>query len=120
MAKRGLAYNLKRAPDRVIEQCKLNVQKRLNSKFEVYKEVDITSNDILLDYPAEEEDCAASVRKENGSLIITDEEIRAKIDQIKNKKQNGLHQAGHHEKNYDCNNNIVNNLLSENSLLKER
>ena len=117
MARRGLAYNLKRAPERVVEQCKANVNRRLNSKYEVYKEVDITANDIQLDYAIDDplDDC----KREDGSHFITEEEIRAKIDQIKSKKPNGLHQASHREK-LDCNNNIVNNLLNENSLLKER
>lgn len=122
MARRGQAYNLKRAPERVVEQCKQNVNRRLNSKFEsynVYKEVDINNNDIQLDYAIDEplDDGVPDDKKENSRPIITDEEIPAKIDQIK--KPNVLHQLNPHEK-IDQNNNIVNNLLSENSLLKER
>lgn len=127
MARRGLAYNLKRAPERVIEQCKLNVNRRLESRYGVWKEVDINNQDIqpIMDYAVDEpldnppnDPLADAVpdEKVNDSLIISDEELRAKIDEIKN----GLHQPSHREK-IDQNNNIVNNLLNENSqLLKER
>lgn len=120
MARRGQAYNLKRAPERVIEQCKLNVKRRLDSKYQVYKEEDINNNEILLDYaiddPLNEPLVDSSDTKANGSLTISDEEIRAKIAQIKSKKSNAPHQ----QEKVDLNNNIVNNLLNENSLLKER
>lgn len=127
MARRGLAYDLKKASKTIVENSRMNVEKRL---YKVNRE-DANNNDYTLINETERQPNGldgkhsnglngkhsnGALNKVNGS--INDEELKEKIEKIKNKKPNGLHRVNT-DKN-DLNNNIFNKILNESNEIKGR
>lgn len=114
MAKWGLAYNLKRASAKLVEQSKTSVTRRLYQKVDDEEEI---SNNLKTDYEIERSLNDHVNLNGNANKVLINDEIEEKIKKIKDKKPNGLHQIN---KNEDQNNNIFNYVLNETSQLKGR
>lgn len=109
MARRGQAYNLKRASKKLVDHSKLNVEKRKYPR--VNSEQDVNGDYVLLNAKDK------SANESNNELNCLKNADKERIKNVKSEK--GLYQVN--EKS-DHNNNLLllNNILNETSLPKER